>query len=463
MEVLGNNIKDRVGIPTLNHKGGIMELKAKKGESFQEFVVRVLTNLEDFNLSKEEAIKILFDRNLSKDNSRKAIYLAGYIQEAIDSGYYLKFFNATEKNIDKQSSVKYNEKSEILPSGNHKSEKLIELNDEQLKDKNYILKAHGFDPSHWELIGAKNNIWNAYSKVDGIMTLYSSKITAKPIIKEFDLSWFKEAFDKLEPVKSIESKDCTLHVDNNKIVEIQYADLHIGLKGIEYESELKSITDRIIEKNKDASKFLLPIGQDWLNADIKIGANYLTTSGTSLEQSLSYKDMIQTGIRVACYIIDSILYNTKATIDCPYILANHDKHSCFGVFCALMQRYLNNPRIKFDDSMKQRKYIKYGVNGIGLGHGHKEKNKIYKAFSIEAPSIYASTKFREFHLSHLHNESVKDECGVVHRRLPTVNTPDEWHTESGWIGATNRIQTFVYDIDKGLKSIEYYYIEKEDE
>ena len=45
----------------------------------------------------------------------------------------------------------------------------------------------------------------------------------------------------------------------------------------------------------------------------------------------------------------------------------------------------------------KRKSKKVGVVGLGIGHGDGEGKRIYEAFSIEAPTIMANTKYREFH------------------------------------------------------------------
>ena len=449
-----------------------MELKMQIGESFADFTVRVMNNLEEFGLTKQQAFKELFGKEMAIDNVRKVGYFATYIQEAIDNGLDRKFMTEVVIEETKDDFVpNYKSTHEILSDGSHKSDKLVKMDSEQAKDSKFLLEAHGFNFKNWELLNAKNNIWNSYSKTDGIMTLYSSKITVKPKAYEFNLDWFKEQFEKIEEINPQEFPyPENFHTPNlNKVVEIQYADLHIGLRGLEYEEELNAVTDEIIEKYKYAETFILPIGQDWLNSDYQIGANFKTTRGTDLEQTLDYKEMYQCGLRVACRIIDNILSKTSANIDCIYISANHDKHSAFGLFCSLMQRYngfthnaIVSKRIDFDDSTKPRKYRKYGVNGIGIAHGDKEGKRIFNAFQVEAPTIFASTKFREFHLSHLHNESVKDEGGIVYRRLPTPNTPDNWHTELGFIGSSNRVQVFVYDLDKGLESINYHYINKAD-
>ena len=41
------------------------ELKMLQGESFEQFVVRVLNNLEEFGLNKQQAFKELFNKEES--------------------------------------------------------------------------------------------------------------------------------------------------------------------------------------------------------------------------------------------------------------------------------------------------------------------------------------------------------------------------------------------------------------
>lgn len=349
----------------------------------------------------------------------------------------------------------YKNTIELNKDGSQTSDKLLSMSEEDCKDVNYLLKAHGYDVNAWELVSARNNIWNVYSKQDGVKTLYSSKIVVKPRLQEYNIEWAKEVFKELKPLAPVKQ----YHNDGKKIIELQYADIHIGLRGCEYETELNNMTDKIISKFKDADIFVLPIGQDLLNANHVSGAIVSTVKGTPVEQSLSYREMFKTGLRVVCYIIDRIIsLKTNAKIECIYVSGNHDSQSCFGVFQSVMQRYLNNENITFDDTMDERKYRLYGVNGIGFGHGQNESKRIFGLFPVEAPEIFAKAKCREFHLSHLHNESVRDENGVIFRRMPTVNSPDNWHNNKGFVGATKRIQAFVYDAEIGLEEIKYFYL-----
>jgi hypothetical protein len=69
---------------------------------------------------------------------------------------------------------------------------------------------------------------------------------------------------------------------------------------------------------------------------------------------------------------------------------------------------------------------------------------------------WGSSIFRELHLGHLHKEVVvDDESGMITRRIGSPTGTDQYHYEERFIGATQKHQIFVWDANKGLKSIEY--------
>ena len=74
----------------------------------------------------------------------------------------------------------YKSEQSINKDGTYTSNKLISITQDELKNPVSLLEAHGFDIKDWELVSARNNIWNVYSKQDGIQELYSSKIVVKP-------------------------------------------------------------------------------------------------------------------------------------------------------------------------------------------------------------------------------------------------------------------------------------------
>ncbi|MEM5592761.1 hypothetical protein AAHH67_15330 [Niallia circulans] len=108
------------------------------------------------------------------------------------SGWKLEMEAREIEQLNSNEDIPYKETTEIMANGSHKSDKLLRMTSEQSKDVDYLLSAHGFDTKSWELVNAKNNIWNVHSKQDGVQTLYSSKITVKPRVNGFDYEKFLE-------------------------------------------------------------------------------------------------------------------------------------------------------------------------------------------------------------------------------------------------------------------------------
>ena len=95
-----------------------------------------------------------------------------------------------------QAMNNYRSESAINKDGTFTSDRLIAVTEDELKNPDSLLKAHGFDIKEWKLVSARNNIWNTYSKKDGIQELYSSKITVKPRT-DISLEEVKEFYEGL--------------------------------------------------------------------------------------------------------------------------------------------------------------------------------------------------------------------------------------------------------------------------
>ena len=423
-----------------------------KKETFDEYTLNMIESRTDNGFEYDELYETILgeEYHVSPTESRKRT-------RGIRDYLLKKQSMSNDETNSEMARLSEKESIEIKPDNSRVLEKFILANEDELKSPKRIMEILGYDPNLWELTSSKISKWNVSGGVgsDTHKLLYAIKCAVKPKAQEFNIEWAKEVFCNLNELPAI--KKYTKN-KGKKIVELQYADLHIGLRGCEYEEQLKEMTDRIISSLVDVDIILLPVGQDLLNSNHVENSASVTVKGTGVESSMTYSEMFKSGLRVYCHIVDRIIEQTNAIIDMPYILGNHDEHSAFGVYQSLMQRYHLNENIIFDDEMTPRKYRSYGINGIGLGHGQSEAKRIIGLFSVEAPEIFARSTCREFHLSHLHSETVKSDSGITFRRLPTVNKADKWHTTMGFVGATNRIQVFEYDSEEGLKSISYFNI-----
>lgn len=358
-----------------------------------------------------------------------------------------------------QAPLEYKKTTEILPDGSHRSDKLLRMSDEQSKDINYLLEAHGYDKGTWELISARNNIWNAYSKQDGIQTLYSSKITVKPKTKEFSIDDIKGIVtDVMSGYKSPVYKPVR-YSENGKLLEVNMSDLHLNKMGYregEYNHKQAEeifffILNDILTRTENVrfEKILFIWSHDFFNID---NLTKSTTGGTPQDTTTRFADMYKQGKRMLIQGID--LLRQFAPVETIQVGANHDRLTSYTMSEVLEAWFRNDDKVKIDNDPLSRKYIRYGKCLIGFSHGDKEKSRLGKLMPSEARKDWGETLYSEIHAGHLHSEqAVKEENGVIVRYLSSPSGTDNWHFESGYVGAVRKAQTFIWDKDRGLLDI----------
>jgi len=343
---------------------------------------------------------------------------------------------------EKEKPIEYKETHEILPDGSHQSDKLIRMNSEQAKDVEFLLKAHGFDVNEWELVSARNNIWNVYSKQDGIQTLYSSKITVKPKKEGLNLERLIEAISNVKPFKV---KRTYREVDTKRLLEIPLFDQHFPISDYEY---YKPTQERILDLiySRHWEEILLVIGQDMFHNDNHRGT---TSNGTQIEKvdmEKAWKD----AERFFFPIIDASIERSNKTC-IKYSKGNHDESLAWAFVKMLKHLY---PDAEVDDSFEERKTHTFGKVFIGITHGDKGRKDLHNIFPVEFPLEWAQAKTREIHTGHYHREDGKDIFGMMVRTLATRNKTDQWHKDNGFIGNHKRFMLFQYN-EEELEAIYY--------
>ena len=437
-----------------------MELERLKKENFEEYTKRLVYGKFDKNNivndhDYSEIYEYLFEKEISGTESRKRIYgIKDYLE---------KKDNEIENNntdIDNKK-LNYKETIELNKDGSQTSDKLLIMSQEDCKSPDFLLISHGYNVKDWELVSARNNIWNSYSKQDGIMTLYSSKITVKPL-KEY--KWNIEDIDKLFEGLELGCKKTTeeIKVDkkSDKILLIPIADLHAGLlsdvysNGNDYNLDLceeifnKTIED-IIETNKNKSfeKVLLILGNDLVNSD---NLSMTTTKGTPQQDSNLWFSIVNRVEKMLVNGIDKLCDELNSKVDVIYVPSNHDLHTTYGIMKSLNAWYRLDKNIKVDISPLPRKYYKYGKTILAFSHDVKIKEAL-KIVSTEAKDLWSDSDRVVFMLAHLHQAMEYEKQGMLEiRRLPTISGYSRWTNTQGYVQNERCNQSFVIDKDLGI-------------
>lgn len=416
------------------------------------------------NLNYKKDIITKYNLNLHPDTFRKAqqtIFGGAFIYE------YFKHKKNIKNNVNELDLVINNYKSEnsINKDGSYTSDKLLDLPENELVKKDSLLKAHGFDIKDWQLVSARNNVWNVYSKQDGIKKLFSSKIVIKPRT-DISTEEIKEFY--IDLLQNYSSPIVKKYQDNKSdiLVELPIFDLHLGKYSTSdivketYNTEearrcFNFVIDNVIErlKGKKIKKVIFPIGNDFFHYDTFFAT---TTNGTQQYSDLKHQTLFKTGVLLLIDGISKLSKELKTKVDVFCVAGNHDFITSYHATMSLWCYFTNNENVNVDVNLETspRKYVKFGKCLIGFAHGDKEKKRIDKLMQQEVPKWWGSSIFREWHLGHLHSEKMRGEDGgIIIRNLPSVCGTDEWHHNSGYVGAIRKCPCFIWKADTGLDTI----------
>lgn len=324
------------------------------------------------------------------------------------------------------------EKVEHKKDGSIVNTTVIQMKKEEMKDSIKVMKAHGFDPSAWELISATNNFWqqgNQYGKKD----LYQSKIMVKPIgmnSKE-NLQEFMRVFKN--SIKPISFKQVNSGVRN---LVIPLADMHFGVTTI---SDLK---DKIIDIKEVILKgyetiVIEQLGDLFHSSQINSSQ---TLRGTLLDDVDMPRAIEDAKLFFDC-IIEYCVSNSKKVV-VETTCGNHSGNLEYMFLEYLKARY-NQVEVKNNASFRTAYQI--GRVGIMLTHGDTAKKDLPMLFANEYSDIWSTSTYRELHTGHFHSELVKDHKGVVQRQMGTLKKNDKYEIQNGWTMNKKIIQLLEYD------------------
>ena len=249
--------------------------------------------------------------------------------------------------------------------------------------------------------------------------------------------------------------------DGQYMLEVPIVDLHLGKlawapeTGENYDYKIaRQRYNYVIEdvigraKGRAIEKILFPISNDFFHYDT---IDMTTTAGTPQDSDMRWPKMYSIGVEMLIRSIDEL--QEIAPVEVLLVPGNHDRMTGYYAIIYLFAGYRNDPDVKVYVDPKTRKYFEYGSSLIGFSHGDKEKGRIWGNMSVEAAKAWGRTKYREWHLAHEHSETVKEQDGIILRRLSSITGTDTWHADKGYVGAIIKQQCFLWHRDKGLYEI----------
>lgn len=417
--------------------------------AFEEQVINAPGNAQ-------EKMRRLYGKELAYNNAKK--YLAG-IKLHIDTLDTLSKLEQNKSKFSQEETTFNKDQSQTIKRD-------IYLSEDEAASPISVMKKCGFDPMLWEVVTCKliSGSWDVTIKnADGEGELhtnrkYSVTLTVKPLGGKLTSDQIFEVFKQLPPAKITQYK----RIAGTYMLELPIMDFHLGKlawsaeTGADFDLKIaeKLWHVTVTELLGKASAFgrpeliLFPIGQDFFHFDTP---STTTTAGTQLDSDTRWQKMFTEGIARLVEAVENC--RALAPVKIVWVPGNHDQVLSYAAVVGLSQRYCNTNDVEVDLSPTPRKYHLYGSNLIGFAHGENEGKRLEGLMQIEAPEMWGKSVWREYHLGHLHSESVTTKNGIVFRRISSITAPDAWHSEKGFLGATRQATAFVWDKEKGLQAI----------
>ena len=179
-----------------------------------------------------------------------------------------------------------------------------------------------------------------------------------------------------------------------------------------------------------------------------------TTSGTPLERDGRLQKMIEVG----CETILAMIEQSAAACltDVVIVNGNHDETLSWAAQRIIYERFRNDRRVEVSMEYTGRQYATHGRNLLGFCHGHRAKRKLPQIMALEKPAEWSGSVCREWHTGHFHSQAaewqrpIETLDGVIVRTCPSLSAADDWHSENGFLGSRQAMETFLYRPEGGL-------------
>lgn len=257
------------------------------------------------------------------------------------------------------------------------------------------------------------------------------------------------ALQKLHNPKGIRYDLCTQYT---------VTDYHIGMQAHAHESDgtgddwnleiaeemLVSAITHLANKAPASGLGLLCLLGDLAHFD---GPDAVTpTHRHPLDAAARQRAMVKVIVRAIRRVIQVMLLKHKQ-VRVMVVEGNHDLSSTPWLREILLVHYENNPRVEIIDNDLPYQATEFGVNFIGLHHGHKKKKEnLPILFAALFREIWGRTKKGIINTGHYHESNEKDHPGVRVVQHSTLAAPDSHSTRGGWV--TNREMVTIHYHEK---------------
>lgn len=191
-------------------------------------------------------------------------------------------------------------------------------------------------------------------------------------------------------------------------------------------------------------------GNDYLHAD---NVFHTTTAGTPQPEAVSWHTTVDRGVALA--IASANRLKEVGPLKVIQISGNHDRQSTYLIGHVLNARFWRDKNVEVEVNPSPYKFWRYGVNLVGLDHGHSKKTEALAALMAnECADVWGETRYREWHLGDQHRKgsgrpTIMTEQGVGVEFLTGLTPGNEWHKIKTFNWSPRGAVAYVWNHDRG--------------
>ncbi len=207
-------------------------------------------------------------------------------------------------------------------------------------------------------------------------------------------------------------------------------------------ANLMEATGRLVSMAPPTTEALIVNLGDFLHAD-----NYeskTARSGNALDVDSRWSKVLRVSVWTLIEMVRQAL-TKHASVKVIHAKGNHDDTSAYMLAVCMAAHFMDEPRVEIEESPGAFHYHEFGVNLIGVTHGHTVKAaQLPLLMAADKPEAWGRTRFRYWLTGHVHHESVKEHAGATVETFNTLAAKDAWHHGQGY-RARRSMKCDVYD------------------
>lgn len=154
-------------------------------------------------------------------------------------------------------------------------------------------------------------------------------------------------------------------------------------------------------------------------------------SGNHLDVDGRWGRVLRIGVRMMTHCIDRCLEKHQR-VEVVNVCGNHDDQTSYCLSIILAEHYHDEPRVFIDTTYSKFHYKEFGKVLIGCNHGMTKPQALQEVMACDQAEAWGRTKFRYWHVGHIHHMQVKEVGGVVVEAFRSLKAKDAHEAGAGY-------------------------------